>query len=63
MLLSVVFVLLPAVFGHPYYRDWIPNGYAVFNPCGASFWEAVGHYNPTHHTIVKNPFGVVCVLT
>lgn len=51
--------LLPLVCGHPYYRDYIPNGYAVFNPCGASYWQAVGHYDPNHHTVMKNPFGVV----
>ncbi|XP_034322252.2 temptin [Magallana gigas] len=50
--------LLPLVCGHPYYRDYIPNGYAVFNPCGASYWQAVGHYDPNHHTVMKNPFGV-----
>lgn len=43
----------------PYYRDAIPNGYAVFNPCGSSFWEAVGHYDPDHHTTEKNPFALV----
>ncbi|XP_052695550.1 temptin-like [Crassostrea angulata] len=47
---------LLAVSSHPYYRDAIPNGYAVFNPCGTSYWEAVGHYDPNHHTIDKNPF-------
>lgn len=51
--------LLPLVWGHPYYRDYIPNGYAVFNPCGASYWEAVGHFDPNHHTVLKNPFGIV----
>ena len=53
-LLGLVFVS-----SHPYYRDRIPNGYAVSNPCGAGFWEAVGHYDPNHHTIDKNPFGLV----
>ncbi|XP_078330994.1 temptin-like [Crassostrea virginica] len=52
-LLGLVFVS-----SHPYYRDRIPNGYAVSNPCGAGFWEAVGHYDPNHHTIDKNPFGL-----
>lgn len=50
---------LIVVSSHPYYRDAIPNGYAVFNPCGASYWEAVGHYDPNHHTIDKNPFAQV----
>lgn len=50
---------ITCVFSAPQYRDLIPNGYAVFNPCGANFWEAVGHYNDVHHTIDKNPFGKV----
>eukprot|EP00105_Crassostrea_gigas_P021620 XP_011440809.1 PREDICTED: temptin [Crassostrea gigas] len=48
---------ISCVFSAPQYRDLIPNGYQVFNPCGANFWEAVGHYNAVHHTIDKNPFG------
>ena len=55
----IALCLLVSVRGHPYYRDYIPNGYAVFNPCGANFWEAVGHYDPLHHTVLKNPFGMV----
>lgn len=50
---------ISCVFSAPQYRDLIPNGYQVFNPCGANFWEAVGHYNDVHHTIDKNPFGKV----
>lgn len=50
---------ISCVFSAPQYRDLIPNGYQVFNPCGANFWEAVGHYNAVHHTIDKNPFGKV----
>ncbi|XP_056005789.1 temptin-like [Ostrea edulis] len=46
-----------AVSAHPEYRNLIPNGYAVHNPCGSFFWEPVGHYDPSHHTIDKNPFG------
>nr|XP_022291081.1 temptin-like [Crassostrea virginica] len=49
---------LVCVTGHPSFRDKIPNGYAVFNPCGSSFWQAVGHYDPDHHTMEKNPFGL-----
>ena len=50
---------LVCVTGHPSFRDKIPNGYAVFNPCGSTFWQAVGHYDPDHHTMEKNPFGLV----
>lgn len=57
--LFLYFVGVVYVSALPYYRDRIPNGYAVFNPCGAAFWEAVGHYNPYHHTIEKNPFAKV----
>ncbi|XP_061181570.1 temptin-like isoform X1 [Saccostrea echinata] len=52
------FVGFISVMAHPYYRDRIPNGYAVSNPCGSGFWEAVGHYDPLHHTHDKNPFGL-----
>ena len=44
----------------PSYRDYIPNGYIVPNPCVyPSIWDAVGHFLPLHHTIVKNQFGWV----
>ncbi|XP_052806755.1 temptin-like [Mya arenaria] len=58
VLAIISFVCCSAVLGHPYYRDLIPNGYGVPNPCdgGATVWEAVGHYNPLHHTVDKNPF-------
>ncbi|XP_063431365.1 temptin-like [Mytilus trossulus] len=43
----------------PSYRDYIPNGYIVPNPCfSPRVWDAVGHYNPVHHTLIKNQFGV-----
>lgn len=48
---------LIVVSAHPYYMDAIPKGYAVFNPWGSSYWEALGHYVPDHHTKEKNPFG------
>jgi hypothetical protein len=56
LLLSVWIVVLQA---HPYYRDQIPNGWSVPNPCGGGIWEAVGHYDPHHHTVLKNPFAQV----
>lgn len=60
MIKLVLYLLgLIVVSARPSYRDAIPNGYAVFNPCGTSYWEAVGHYNPDHHTIEKNPFALV----
>jgi hypothetical protein len=57
--LFLCFVGVLYVSGLPTYRDRIPNGYRVFNPCGAGYWEAVGHYNPYHHTMEKNPFALV----
>ncbi|WAR04971.1 hypothetical protein MAR_020340 [Mya arenaria] len=58
VLAIISFVCCSGVLGHPYYRDRIPNGFSVPNPCdgGATLWEAVGHYNPLHHTVDKNPF-------
>lgn len=48
-----------SVSAYPNYRDNIPNGYAVHNPCGSFFWEPVGHFDPSHHTKDKNQFGKV----
>lgn len=60
MLKLVSFAACILVIGaHPYYRDLIPNGYNVPNPCGGGIWEAVGHYDALHHTIQKNQFGQV----
>ncbi|WAR04970.1 TEMPT-like protein [Mya arenaria] len=58
VLAFISFVCCSAVFGLPYYRDRIPNGHHVPNPCdgGATIWEAVGHYNPHYYTVDKNPF-------
>ncbi|KAH3701022.1 temptin-like [Dreissena polymorpha] len=53
----VIALCLAAAFAHPGYRDFFPNGYSVPNPCGTGVWEAVGHYDPQHHTIIKNRFG------
>jgi len=56
----VAVACVTAVVAHPYYRDQIPNGYSVPDPCHAgSVWSPVGHYDPVHHTIDKNPFGQV----
>jgi len=51
------------VSAHPYYRDRIPNGHTVPNPCGSGYWEPVGHYDPVHHTRAKNVFGKVSLNT
>ncbi|XP_052805958.1 temptin-like [Mya arenaria] len=56
-MLAVLSLLVAAVSAYPTYRDKIPNGYSVPDPCGGGIWEAVGHYDPTHHTILKNMFG------
>lgn len=38
-------VIVVIVVAHPGYRDNIPNGYNVMNPCPARFdhWQGVGH--------------------
>ncbi|XP_052254787.1 temptin-like isoform X2 [Dreissena polymorpha] len=55
----LVFALCLAVScAYPDFRDFFPNGYTVPNPCGSGIWEAVGHYDPNHHTVNKNRFGL-----
>ncbi|XP_060560571.1 temptin-like [Ruditapes philippinarum] len=51
-------VIIGTIRAFPTYQDFIPNGHNVPNPCGGGIWLAVGHYNPTQHTIDKNPFGL-----
>lgn len=48
---------------HSKYRDAIPNGHSVPDPCGEGIWECVGHYNPRQHTSLKNPFAQVSSLS
>ncbi|XP_052254860.1 temptin-like isoform X1 [Dreissena polymorpha] len=57
-LIACIAVLLGAAYAHPFYRDGFPNGYSIPNPCGGGIWEAVGHYDPHHHTINKNRYGL-----
>ncbi|XP_052721511.1 temptin-like [Crassostrea angulata] len=57
MIVPLVLALVTLAVAHPGYRDLMPNGYSVPNPCGADTWQAVGHYDPYHHTIAKNQFG------
>lgn len=57
MIVPLVLALVTLAVAHPGYRDLMPNGYSVPNPCGADTWQAVGHYDPNHHTIAKNQFG------
>ena len=45
--------------GHPNFRNNIPNGHGVPNPCGSGFWSAVGHYNYNSGTEEKNQFALV----
>lgn len=59
MYTPLVLALVTLAAAHPGYRDSIPNGYTVPNPCGSDSWQAVGHYDPFHHTIAKNQFGKV----
>ncbi|KAL4233042.1 hypothetical protein ACF0H5_007728 [Mactra antiquata] len=48
---------IAAVMAHPYYQLQIPNGATVPDPCNpGSIWLAVGHYDPIHHTQLKNLF-------
>ncbi|XP_045205717.2 temptin-like [Mercenaria mercenaria] len=56
--LVVAAVTFATICAHPQYRDSIPNGYSVPNPCGLGTWETVGHFDPHHHTHDKNPFGL-----
>ncbi|XP_063431366.1 temptin-like [Mytilus trossulus] len=54
----VILVTIQIYSCKPSYRDYIPNGYNVPNPCvSPGVWNAVGHYNPFHHTLIKNKFG------
>lgn len=56
--------LVQVCFCRTYYRDRMPNGYSVPNPCQTSaIWEGAGHFNPFHHTHLKNSFGNVCIHT
>ncbi|XP_052805957.1 temptin-like [Mya arenaria] len=56
--LAIISVVLTGALAHDYYRDRIPNGYSVPNPCGGGTWAPVGHFDPSHHTIQKNQFGL-----
>ncbi|KAJ8303279.1 hypothetical protein KUTeg_019675 [Tegillarca granosa] len=59
MKIHIAFLISLSVFvlGHPGFRDKLPNGYAVPNPCPSSLvWNAVGHYNPNRFTAILNPF-------
>ncbi|VDI33513.1 Hypothetical predicted protein [Mytilus galloprovincialis] len=56
---TLLLVISPMVLSRPNFRDLIPNGYHVPNPCRIpATWNPVGHYNPEHYTNLKNPFGV-----
>lgn len=55
-----ILLLISVVCGRPEYRNLIPNGPSVPNPCGSTvIWDAVGHFQPLKHTHLKNSFGNV----
>ena len=57
--LFLVFALVFVVESYPFYRDRIPNGYNVPNPCNTRLvWDGVGHRNKAGAG-VRNPFGEV----
>ncbi|KAL4233040.1 hypothetical protein ACF0H5_007726 [Mactra antiquata] len=48
-----------AAVAHPAFQLRIPNGQQVPDPCNdGQIWLAVGHYDPDHHTLQKNPFAL-----
>ena len=62
MLLStaVIASVICMVYGRSSYRNSMPNGFSVPNPCGTPvIWDLVGHFNPLYHTQLKNSFGHV----
>ncbi|KAK6190319.1 hypothetical protein SNE40_002215 [Patella caerulea] len=52
----LLFGLFCAVLGRSNFRNNIPNGYAVPNPCRSGYWNGVGHYNSKGGGTL-NPFG------
>ncbi|XP_070189002.1 temptin-like [Littorina saxatilis] len=52
-----VVMMVVAVWSYPEYRDYIPNGNNVLNPCDATIWIGVGHENPMGGG-QRNPFGL-----
>ncbi|VDI33511.1 temptin-like [Mytilus galloprovincialis] len=56
---AVLLTIITLVLSRPDFRDKIPSGYRVPNPCRIpATWNPVGHYNPEHFTSIKNPFGL-----
>ena len=59
-IILVIVAIIPLIAGYPNFQARIPNGNRVPNPCRIpATWNPVGHYNPDHHTMIKNPFGLV----
>ena len=55
--LAVLALCVTSVHAYAFYRDNIPNGYNVTNPCNSSKkWDGVGHENPGGAG-TRNPFG------
>ncbi|XP_052220094.1 MOXD1 homolog 2-like isoform X1 [Dreissena polymorpha] len=55
--LAVLALCVTSVHAYPSYRDNIPNGYNVANPCDSSKkWDGVGHEKPGGAG-TRNPFG------
>lgn len=58
--LILFFCALSLSVAHRTYRDRLPNGYNVPNPCKpGTIWEAVGHNDPLNGSHQHNPFGEV----
>lgn len=52
--------LVAVVTGHAEFRNNIPNGFSVKDPCsGKNTWEAVGHVTAKYTSPKRNIFGVV----
>ncbi|KAK3095499.1 hypothetical protein FSP39_015403 [Pinctada imbricata] len=56
-IIVVALCLIGTSFSYKSFQSAFPNGKSVPNPClTPAVWDAVGHYNPSRHTIFKNPF-------
>jgi len=57
-ILVVSFVLVFTVYSFPTYRNQIPNGFTVPDPCNPTqIWNGVGHWNQSGGG-PRNPFGL-----
>ena len=61
MIMKAVTLLLTItlVQGYANFRNNIPNGGGVPNPCSSGYWSSVGHYSINSGTVEKNQFALV----